>query len=125
LYDSRLRSAGIEAPQFALMLTLEAHGPSSQVTIGRAYALDKTTLSRNLKLLERKGWIAALAARDRRERQFTLTAAGRTRLAAAKPEWKRAQDQLRSAMTAAQWNAMFDAFRTVARAAERVQDAGS
>ncbi|HEV3060624.1 MAG TPA: MarR family winged helix-turn-helix transcriptional regulator [Vicinamibacterales bacterium] len=123
LYDGRLRRAGMEAPQFALMMTIEAHGPSSQATIGRAYALDKTTLSRNLRLLERQGWIASLAAHDRRERQFMLTGAGRTRLAAAKPEWKKAQDQLRSAMTAAQWDAMFDAFRIVTRAAQRVQEA--
>jgi DNA-binding MarR family transcriptional regulator len=122
LYDGQLRGAGIEAPQFALMMTLEARGPSNQAAIGRAYALDKTTLSRNLKLLERKGWIASLAARDRRERQFALTAAGRSRLAAAKPEWRKAQDRLRSAMTATQWDAMFDAFRIVTRAAQQVLD---
>jgi DNA-binding MarR family transcriptional regulator len=121
LYDSRLRETGMEAPQFALMMTLDKQGPCSQIAIGRRYALDKTTVSRNLKLLERHGWIESSAATDRRQRQFTLTAAGRKRLAAAKPEWKKAQDQLRSGMTAEQWTAMFHVFKTVTQAAQRSQ----
>jgi DNA-binding MarR family transcriptional regulator len=117
LYDSRLRGTGVEAPQFALMMTLDKQGPCSQGALGRRYALDKTTMSRNLKLLERQGWIESSTTNDKRERRFTLTDTGRKRLAAARPEWKKAQDELRSAMTARQWNAMFDAFRAVAHAA--------
>jgi DNA-binding MarR family transcriptional regulator len=121
LYDSRLRDVGMEAPQFALMMTLAKHGPCSQGALGRRYALDKTTVSRNLRLLERNGWIASSVASDRRERQLVLTAVGRKRLAAAKPAWKKAQDQLRSGMTARQWDAMFRAFRTVTGTAQSMQ----
>ena len=121
LYDSRLQRSGLEAPQFALMMTLETQGPCSQVALGRRYALDKTTISRNLKLLKRNGWVEGSSASDRRERVVALTAAGRKRLAAAKPEWKKAQAVLRSGMTPGQWNAMFDAFATVTKAALRVQ----
>jgi DNA-binding MarR family transcriptional regulator len=121
LYDSRLRDSGLEAPQFALMMALDRQGPCSQVAIGRRHALDKTTVSRNLKLLERNGWIDGSVSDDRRERQFTLTPAGRARVAAAKPEWKKAQDELRSTMTAGQWDAMFRAFTTVTEAAQRIQ----
>jgi DNA-binding MarR family transcriptional regulator len=112
----------VEAPQFALMMTLEKQGPCSQVDLGRRYALDKTTVSRNLKLLERNGWISSSVVSDRRKRQFTLTAAGRERLAVAKPEWKKAQNQLRSGMSAEQWDAMFRAFRTVVQAAQTLQN---
>jgi DNA-binding MarR family transcriptional regulator len=121
LYDSRLRSTGMEAPQFALMMTLEKQGPCSQADLGRRYALDKTTVSRNLKLLERNGWIASRPASDKRKRQFTLTPAGRERLAAAKPEWKKAQTELRSGMTGEEWDAMFRVFRTVTQAAQTLQ----
>jgi DNA-binding MarR family transcriptional regulator len=121
LYDSRLRTTGMEAPQFALMMTLERQGPCSQADLGRRYALDKTTVSRNLKLLERNGWIASSPASDGRKRQFALTAAGHERLAAAKPEWKKAQNELRSGMTAKQWDTMFQVFRTVTQAAQTLQ----
>ncbi len=122
LYDTWLDGTGLEAPQFALLMTLDKQGAASQSAIGRRYALDKTTISRNLKVLERHGWIASSSADDKRQRRFTLTLEGQKRLAAAKPEWKKAQEHLRSGMTAKQWDAMFDAFRAVARSAQIAQD---
>ena len=117
-YDGWLRGTGIEAPQFALLMTLDKQGPCSQALIGRRYAIDKTTISRNLRLLERNGWIESSRASDRRERRSALTAAGRKRLAGARSEWKKAQDQLRARMGVKQWERMFETFRTVARAAQ-------
>ena len=121
LYDRWLIGTGLEAPQFALLMALDRHGAVSQAALGRRYALDKTTMSRNLKLFEREGWISVTGADDKRERRYTITAAGHARLAAARPEWKKAQDHLRAGMTAKQWNAMFETFRTVARAAQVAQ----
>jgi len=121
LYDSNLRDAGMEAPQFALLMTLEQHGTCAQVDLAGRYALDKTTVSRNLKLLERNGWIEPAASADKRKRQFALTPAGREKLSQAKPAWKKAQDQLRSGMSTDQWEAMFQVFRTVAQAAQKAR----
>jgi DNA-binding MarR family transcriptional regulator len=121
-YDNRLRSSGLEAPQFTLMMALDEAGPCSQVELGRLFALDKTTVSRNLKLLERNGWIEPVAAGDKRLRRFTLTGAGRKRLEAARPEWKKAQDQLRARMTAEQWEAMFQSFRRITEAIQSEPD---
>lgn len=121
LYDSAFRTVGIEAAQFALMMVLEKDGPSSQVELGRRYLLEKTTVSRNLNLLERKGWIRCSAGEDKRTRQLQLTAKGRKLLAAAKPEWKKAQNRLRSRLCAGQWDEMFRVFRTVTRTAQELQ----
>ena len=117
MYDQHLRSCGIEAPQFALLMALHKNGPSSQISLGRSYGLDKTTVSRNLKWLERRGWITSSPAADARQRQFTLTADGRKQLNLALPHWKKAQAELRSEMGAAHWDAMFRAFQAVTRAA--------
>lgn len=115
-YDQHLRHSGIEAPQFALLMALQKEGPSSQIALGRRYGLDKTTISRNLKWLERRGWITSSATADARQRQFTLTADGRKQLSLALPHWKTAQAALRSEMGAAQWDGMFRAFQAVTRA---------
>jgi DNA-binding MarR family transcriptional regulator len=114
----------MEAPQFALMMTLEKQGACGPIELGRRYALDKTTVSRNLKLLERKGWIESTATKDKRKRQFILTAAGLDRLSTAKPQWKKAQNQLRAGMTAEQWEEMFRVFRTVIQAAQHQREEG-
>jgi DNA-binding MarR family transcriptional regulator len=114
LYDSHLRASGLEAPQFALLMTIEMQGSTTnQAELGRRYSLDKTTVSRNLKLLEQKGWIE----RDG-PRRFAITAEGRARLAAAKPQWKKAQAELRSGMSAQQWDDMFRVFQTINEAAQ-------
>lgn len=117
LYDGCLRGTGVEVPQFALMTMLDAHGPCNQMTMGRRFGLDKTTLSRNLRVLERNGWIAMVEGRDARERRARLTAAGRRRLAAARPAWKEAQTQLQSAMSGEHWTAMWKTFRAITAAA--------
>jgi DNA-binding MarR family transcriptional regulator len=114
-YDSHLRPAGTEAPQFALLMTLEKRGCCNQAALVERYALDKTTVSRNLRLLERNGWIQSSIGNDRRERVFSLTAAGRKRLAIGKPGWKKAQSQLRAGMTDEQWDEMFRVFQTIAK----------
>jgi DNA-binding MarR family transcriptional regulator len=120
LYDRRLRAADIEAPQFAILATLQ-HGPCSQAVLGRRHALDKATVSRNLRGLADKGWVAFAATEDRRERQVSLTPAGRHRLDTARKQWERAQAELQSAMTGAQWRAMFATFRAATAASLTLQ----
>ena len=119
LYDRALRDSGLEAPQFALLMTLEKAGPCTQAALGHQYALDKTTVSRNVRWLERRGWIESSVGSDRRQRRVQLTPEGRRRLALATPEWQKVQDDLRAEMTGQQWRAMFRAFDTIAGAALR------
>jgi len=57
-------------------------------------ALDRTTLTANLKPLERRGLVKVTVDRnDKRNRRLVLTAAGRGALAAAAPIWRRAHAQ--------------------------------
>jgi len=125
LYDRWLRDHGIEGPQFALLAMLDRVGETNQTTMGQRFDLDKTTLSRNLKVLKEKGWIETVPGDDARERLVRLTAAGRRRLAAARPTWKKAQAQLRSALGEQDWDAtlhVLDAITVAARRAERPTD---
>lgn len=121
LYDSRMSPAGVEAPQFALLMALQKQGPCSQKDLGSRYALDKTTVSRNLKQLQKNGWVAGSPGEDRRVREFKLTAEGRRRLTAAKTGWDKAQRELRSAMPGEQWDSMFLTFRSVAETALKLR----
>jgi DNA-binding MarR family transcriptional regulator len=121
LYDGHLRASDIEGTQFALLSALNSQGPCSQAAISERFALDKTTLSRNLTLLKNNGWIESAAAEDGRERRYVLTATGKRRLAAARPAWRRAQEHLRSSMTGKEWDAMWKAFRTLTTAAHTAQ----
>ena len=121
LYDAALRDTGLEAPQFALLMAIDQIGPCNQAALGERYALDKTTVSRNLKWLEGQGWVRVAMGRNRRERELTLTAEGRRRLTAARPKWRKAQAVLQSEMSDADWNAMLRAFGKIIEAAHRAR----
>jgi DNA-binding MarR family transcriptional regulator len=122
LYDRHLDGAGIEAPQFALLATLQGHGPATQQALGRRHGLDKTTVSRNVALLRRRKWVAVSVAADRRHRRLQITEAGRRILRAASPRWSAAQSALRQSMSASEWKTLFTALRTTARAAQALHD---
>ncbi len=117
LYDSWLRRHGIEGPQFALLAALDRQGAYNQITLGRLFDLDKATLSRNLKLLNQRGWITIAVGPDARERRVALTPAGRRRLGEARPAWREAQTQLRSSMSPDEWAAVWTVLTTLTRAA--------
>jgi DNA-binding MarR family transcriptional regulator len=118
LYDDEFREH-LEAAQFALLSAIERQPTCNQSMLANALGLDKTTLSRNLSVLARRGWIERQAGTDQRERGFRLTPAGRGVLKAARPAWKRAQARLRSAMTGEQWNQMWQVFRVFTNASNR------
>jgi len=124
LYEEELRGY-LEPPQFALLTGIDKRPGCNQASIARMFDIDKTTLSRNLALMKKKGWIGQATANDQREHGLHLTPAGRKLLAAARPGWKRAQSSLRSAMTAEQWEAMWQVFRNVMDASHRARSTGT
>ncbi len=90
IYEKELRPAGVTIAQFTLLTAL-ACGLRTAKELGQHLQLEKSTLSRNLERMTSLGWIEARAASDARSAELTLTAAGRGRLRAAYPAWKRAQ----------------------------------
>ena len=109
IYDGEFRGH-LEASQFALLSALKRQSDCNQSMLAKALGMDKTTLSRNLRLLATKGWIERQTATDQRERGFRLTPAGRRLVKTARPAWRRAQARLRSAMTGEQWDQMRQVF---------------
>ena len=125
-YDACLAEAGIEAAQFALLLALDTAKDKGQAALGQMLGMDKTTLSRNLKVLREKGWVESVAGKDARRRSISLTAEGKVRLREAKPAWRRAGEMFREGMMEREWVAMWSSLeamtRAVTRAGERKND---
>ena len=120
-YETELRDAGggLRATQFTLLQAMERTGTRPQSALGDLLALDSTTLSRTLRPLEHAGWIRAGQGTDQREVRWSLTPAGRRRLARAQPAWERAQARLRDRLGPARWKMLVDDLATVAAAARR------
>jgi len=92
-FDEALRPHGLTNGQFSLLMSLNRPEPAGLGAVAALLAMDRTTLTANLKPLERRGLVRSVAdPEDARRRRLCLTAAGRRRLAAALPAWRRAEE---------------------------------
>ncbi|MCI0456656.1 MAG: MarR family transcriptional regulator [Gemmataceae bacterium] len=119
LYDEALRPVGVRATQFTLLWALRSAGPARQGLLGESLGIDSTTLTRSLALLRRRGWTEAAPGSDRRERLWSLTAAGRRMLGKGMPAWNTAQTRLRNAVGEKAWRGFNGALDVVVGAAEQ------
>ncbi len=106
LYDEVLRPTGLRITQFGILGATMAMEPVTVSRLAEATVTDRTTLTRNLKLLHKQGLIRVLPGNDRREREVTLTARGRDALVTALPHWQTAQTRALTALDAERWKAL-------------------
>ncbi|MBL0927566.1 MAG: MarR family transcriptional regulator [Phycisphaerales bacterium] len=117
VYNEEFRGLGLGATQHAVLKLLKGVGPMAMGELGERLLLDKTTVSRNLKILERNGWAAVERGDDERRRIVAITPKGAAKLAEARPAWERAQERLRAALPAGDFEALRKHLPGVAMAA--------
>lgn len=95
LYAGYFAQVDLTAPQFGTLAYLYRDGVHSVGTLAEVVHTDQTTLTRNLRLLEKRGLITqTVAVDDRRRRDIRLTAEGRRLLQKALLQWQQAQAAL-------------------------------
>jgi DNA-binding MarR family transcriptional regulator len=98
LYDEYLRPTGLRATQLTLLIAARGVGPVAISKLAKGAVLDRTTLTRNLKVLEKKGLIRTETGLDRRAREVTLTDLGHKALIKAMPLWVKAQAHVKEGL---------------------------
>ena len=88
-FDAALRPLNLTNGQFSLLMSLNREDAPSIGSVSALLAMDRTTLTANLKPLERRGLVkVSIDDADKRTRRLKLTSAGRALLIAAVPIWK-------------------------------------
>lgn len=90
-YDDALRPAGLRSTQFSLLALLRLAGPVPMTRLAQEAVMDRTTLARNLEVLQRGGLVRVLPGEDARVREVQITRTGIRKLEEAFPHWQRAQ----------------------------------
>jgi DNA-binding MarR family transcriptional regulator len=99
-FDAALRPVGLTGGQFSLLMSLNRPQPASISDVSALLAMDRTTLTANLKPLERRGLVAVrIDDMDKRTRRLTLTPGGRALLCAAVPAWRRTHAEIENLLT--------------------------
>ena len=94
IYDSKLAPCGIKSTQLMILAAIDRRGELSVNDLARIMVLDRTTTGKNLKPMEREGYLKSVVSRaDRRYRTITLTAKGKGLLTRAYPLWRSAHEE--------------------------------
>lgn len=102
-YDEALRPVELRITQFTLLVAIGYGAPGSLSELAEWLAMERTTLTRNLKLLEEQGLIQSQCGLHHRAKALSLSAKGQAKLAAAYPLWQGVQDSFQHAFGEAQW----------------------
>jgi DNA-binding MarR family transcriptional regulator len=98
-YDRRLRPFGVSAAQFTILNSIARRPGRSVTEMAQSIAMERSTLSRNMDLLERKGLVTRQGAGRGNERLCSVSEAGTALLETLLPEWRAAQVEMRELLS--------------------------
>ena len=104
IYDRHMSTSGLKNTQFTLLRVLSAFGETNVSQLAQRLDIDRTTLTRNLELLCKAGWITVSKGKDRRVRVVALTEAGEAKFREAEPAWEAAQREVIGKLGEERWH---------------------
>ncbi|MDD5276969.1 MAG: MarR family winged helix-turn-helix transcriptional regulator [Methylovulum sp.] len=117
-YDELLRPIGIRSTQYSLLVYLHMSGSITVTQLADNVVMDRTTLTRNLNVLEKEKFVTVISGLDRRTRLVTITQDGLVILDKAYPLWYQAQSRIKGAMSEAQLNGLLDNLSALVKAVQ-------
>ncbi len=113
-FDEALRPLDLTQGQFSLLTSLNRPEPPSIGSVAALLAMDRTTLTANLKPLERRGLVKiAVDKEDKRGRRLIITGAGRALLRKAFPIWQKTHAETERSLTGISADALRAALRAL------------
>lgn len=106
VYDRALEPSGLKNTQFTALAVADAYDGISITDLSKAMEIERTTLTRNLKVLERGGLVKVGPGADGRSKTVVLTAKGSRRLEAALPFWQEAHERMLREFGARRWKSL-------------------
>jgi len=114
-YDQFLAPSGLRATQYSILARLHRRGPMTINALAAELVMDRTTLGRNIRPLQRDGLIAVGTGKsDRRSKEVRLTPVGVARFEAGRKAWQKAQVQFETAFGAKRAEALRTMLHAVA-----------
>lgn len=117
-YDAALRPSGLKVTQFSILRVLDKSSKISMTALSERLVLDRTSLTRNLKPLERDGFVQIKTGEDSRLRIVQLTARGLETLRRAEPLWRDLQQEILNQLDPAQINNLHSGLKDLSLAAQ-------
>lgn len=98
IYDRHLAAVELTLAQYRLLKKINRAGKLSITELATLCDLDRSTVGRNVQVLERHELVAETNCGDGRRSMLSLTETGRQRLIAAMPLWQAAQTEIEATL---------------------------
>jgi DNA-binding MarR family transcriptional regulator len=115
-FDAELRRHGIRPTQVPILFSLNAKDGWSMTELSDWLGMERTTLVRNLRPLQRDGLVTAAGGGRGRLVELAITAKGRKRIEKLTPAWKSAQRAVVKTLGEKRWSAILSDLETAALA---------
>ena len=93
-YDEAFRPLGIKFSQMNILMYVTLNGPIQPSEVADGLSLEKSTLSRNVKILESNGWLKTLPGDSAKTQTLQITREGAALVTQVMPRWRGVQDEL-------------------------------
>lgn len=103
LFDDALMPVGLLSTQLPILVLLALYGPLTISRLATVMVVDRTTLTRNLKPLQARGYVETVSTMDRRKNLLGVTPGGESLIADAYPLWEKAQKQIVQGLRPEHW----------------------
>jgi DNA-binding MarR family transcriptional regulator len=124
LYEAEMAPGGLKVTQLPILVALRSEGDLSVTRLAGALSLDRTTLTRNLSVLEQRGLIRTEENDDdARVRMVSLTREGADVLSGALTCWEEVQNVVEERFGGARLKALYDELRALSEVVNAVDDA--
>jgi DNA-binding MarR family transcriptional regulator len=122
LYDNAVKSSGLQSTQFSLLHVISKSDSIRISELAAKMGTDRTTLTRNLAILERDGLIKVSEGTDHRTRNVTATQKGRGAVVRAIPLWNEIQHKVKQKMGESSWQGLMRSLSEFLKVTDQLTD---
>ena len=115
-FDAELRRHGIRPTQTPILLALKARDSWNMAELSDWLGMERTTLVRNLRPLQRNGLVQAVGGGHGGRVEVEITAEGRKQIEKFMPAWRSAQNAVVKTLGEQRWSAILSDLETAALA---------
>jgi DNA-binding MarR family transcriptional regulator len=114
-FDQAFRDLDLRATQLSVLVGVYTVPDITVSKLAEAMGMERTSLTRNLKVLERKGLVLGKEGEDKRERRISITPDGLLVLKKAFHPWQSVQTEVENTLGCEKWEALLSGLHDVAR----------
>jgi len=113
-YDNLLQPTGLKVTQYSMLANIDLQQSVSISRLGEILLLDQTTITRNINLLKRNGYVDLTRdPQDARAKVITLTDKGVEKLNEAAPIWQDIQERIINDIGLEKYNDFYETLKTI------------